>query len=200
MTPLKRLNLKIKLQYLIVIVFSIGLLSCQSKYEQTVLRERYFGGEHNELLFELRIGQKMQDFYDKCTELNKRKEVTQGEGVNAKKILYPKDSNGKEIEMLFFGLQDNERNLRGMRMRFAYKAWAPWAKDYQAEKLIDPIKDSLMAWFPGNTFFPVVVKNDSIPAYIKVDGNRRIILKKKSVRQLAVTIEDISGKFTKRDQ
>lgn len=196
MRSFTNMKLKNKTILLFLGIILLGLSSsCQSEYSKTVRKELALGGTHNELLFDLEIGQKMQDFFDRCTALNKQKEITQGRGLFARKVLSPKKEEDPRIEMLFYGISNENKVLTGMKMRFSYIAWSPWNKELQSEKLIAPIKDSLMQWFPGNSFFKVTLEDEDQPVHIKVDGNRRIRLLALNARQLSVKIEDISNKY-----
>lgn len=194
------INMKLKnktSRLFVVIILMMLSSSCQSEYSRTVRRELAFGGTHNKLLFDLEIGQKMQAFFDRCTQLNKEKKITQGAGVFAHQILKPQNEHDPKIEMLFYGISNQEKILTGMKLRFSYVAWSPWNKKLQSEKLIAPVKDSLMRWFPGNPFFKMTSGIEDQNVHIKIDGNRRIRVLLLNARQLSVKIEDISKKYKK---
>lgn len=190
--------MKWKNKFLFWSFFSLALfqiVGCQSEYSRLVRKELAFGGTHNELLFDLEIGQKMQDFFDRCTALNKAKKITQGSGIFARQELIPTENDGHKIEMLFYGISNPEKTLTGMDLRFSYIGWSPWNKNLQSNMLMAAIKDSMQLWFPGNPFIEVDSGIDNKVALIKVDGNRRIRMIPIDKRQLGVKIEDISGKY-----
>jgi len=62
-----------------------------------------------------------------------------------------------------------------MDFQFYYDAWSLWNKELQSDQLIYSVKDSLTTWYPGNDFIEVTSK-DSIITFVKVDGNRRIMI------------------------
>jgi hypothetical protein len=79
--------------------------------------------------------------------------------------------------------------MTGMDVEFSYEDWALWNKDLYADKLVPVVQDTLMKWFPGNPFMQVK------GSLVKVDGNRQIVLKQKSERDVSVRIEDLEYKY-----
>lgn len=110
----------------------------------------------------------------------------------ARHYLEPKEENGKRIDMLFYGIFDQEDKMTGFRMRFSYTGWSPWAEDYQADDLKEAIEDTLVKWYPGNDFMDVDLKIDDMFASYKIEGNLEFKLIKIDDRQIAVRIEDIT--------
>ena len=88
----------------------------------------------------------------------------------------------------------NKKIMRGMEMRFYFTGWSDWNKELSSDILLKQIKDSLIDWFPGNDFFKVDFKNN-LSTEVKIDGNRRILAFKQNSKDVAVRIEDMSGKY-----
>ena len=110
----------------------------------------------------------------------------------ARHYMEPKEENGKRIDMLFYGIFDDENKMTGFKMRLSYTGWAPWAEGYQAEDLKEAIEDTLMKWYPGNDFMDDLKKDDMFASY-KIEGNLEFKLIKIDDRQIAVRIEDITA-------
>ena len=91
--------------------------------------------------------------------------------------------------MLYYGVFDSNDIMTAVDVKFSYIGWAPWTKHLQADKLLPVVQDSLLKWFPGNSFMKV--KN----VLVKVDGNRQIKLYQESDRDVAVLIEDLEYKY-----
>ena len=84
--------------------------------------------------------------------------------------------------------------MRGFEMRLYFTGWSNSNKDLSSDTLLTQFKDSLKVWFPGNDFFKVNFENN-LSAEVKIDGNRRILAYKVNSKDVAVRIEDMSGKY-----
>ena len=95
--------------------------------------------------------------------------------------------------MSFFGTFDDKRILNGLDVRFNFLGWSSWNKEYQSSVLLEQIKDSLLSWFPGNNFLAVEIEGINKETYVKVDGNRRIILYTVDTKDVALKIDDLTN-------
>lgn len=182
-----------KLIYLGLILLCIA--ACEtSPYKRLKEKELARGITIDSMPFGLKLGDSKKDFYAKCWELNKTGEIMAGPGNEfARHYLEPKEENGKRIDMLFYGIFDEEDKMTGFRMRFSYTGWSPWAEGYQADDLKEAIEDTLVKWYPGNDFIDVDLKIDDMFASYKIEGNLEFKLIKIDDRQIAVRIEDITA-------
>ena len=182
-----------KLLYLGLILLFLG--ACEtSPYKRMKEKELARGIRIDSMPFGLKLGDSKKDFFAKCWELNKTGEILAGPGNEyARHYMEPKEENGKRIDMLFYGIFDDENKMTGFKMRLSYTGWAPWAEGYQAEDLKEAIEDTLMKWYPGNDFLDVDLKKDDMFASYKIEGNLEFKLIKIDDRQIAVRIEDITA-------
>jgi hypothetical protein len=168
-----------------------------------VNQEAEKGQKQDTMVFGMAFGDTKKDFFDRCWQLNNQGKVTQG--PNNKSVQYLL-SSGKEndnltaINMLFYGTFDTENIMVGMDMEFSYKAWSLWNKKYDAQKLLPVLKDTLMNWFPGNAFIPVESEEEKKEIFVKVDGNRQILIYPKNDKDVAVKIEDLTQKYPDKFQ
>ncbi|MAR43837.1 MAG: hypothetical protein CMC48_07150 [Flavobacteriaceae bacterium] len=196
---MKKLNfLNLNRIFFTIIIF-ILFVGCQrqSEYTKVLTRELEKKNEFNDLIFDMKIGQSRQDYFDICYQLNKQKKIISGErSLNPELILKSKNSSvkGSNIKMSFNGIFNEKKIMRGFEMRFYFTGWSNWNKDLSSENLLDQLKDSLNGWFPGNNFFKVNFENN-LSAEVKIDGNRRILAYKVNSKDVAVRIEDMSGKY-----
>lgn len=176
--------------------FLLGMLflySCQSEYSKLVRKELASNVKNDTLFNNLRFGNTKKEFYEICWDLNKKGIATHGENNNyVKKYLMPTDSVNrlKIIKMLFYARFDSSDKITAMDMKFSYSAWAPWNKDLLADALLPVLQDTLLKWYPGNSFMKM--KNG---ISVKVDGNRQIQIKKESDRDVSVLIENLEYKY-----
>jgi len=179
---MKKLFLKfIKMSYRgYILLLLILLVGCsESKYSKLVKTEMAKNIVNDSLLFEMKFGQTRQEFYDQCWKLNNQKIIKQGSNNNFVQYYLPQkegDSSINSIKMLFYGIFDKEKIMRGMDMRFSYNAWSLWNESTHSDKLITVVKDTLQSWYPGNGFIEVTMKRSKKDIFVKVDGNRRIII------------------------
>tara|TARA_B100001109_G_C18737605_1_gene415067 strand:+ start:45 stop:638 length:594 start_codon:yes stop_codon:yes gene_type:complete len=181
-----------------IIIFSL-IVGCQrkSEYSEILTRELEKENEFNDLIFDMKIGQSRQDYFDICYQLNKQKKIISGErSLNPELILKSKNGStkGSNIKMSFNGIFNEKKTMRGFEMRFYFTGWSNWNKDLSSENLLFQLKDTLRKWFPGNDFFKVNFENN-LSAEVKIDGNRRILAYKVNSKDVAVRIEDMSGKY-----
>ncbi|UWX54639.1 hypothetical protein NYZ99_17505 [Maribacter litopenaei] len=135
---------------------------------------------HDSILFNLKFGQHRQEFFRACWQLNQQGLVSNGpenESVKYKLPLNENDSLESEITLLFFGDFNNEKIMTGLDLQFFYSAWSIWNKKLQSDKLIPVVMDTLKKWYPGNDFIKVPIEKDSTHLFVKVDGNRRIVIR-----------------------
>ncbi len=162
--------------------FTIALFwNCSgSEYSRLVEREMASGAVYDSLFLGMRFGQSKQEFFRKCWKLNQKGIISNGPGSNSVKYELPSNENDllhRNITLLFFGDFNDDKIMTGMDLDFYFDAWSIWNKSLQSDKLLPVVMDSLKKWYPGNNFIKVPIKNDSLELLVKVDGNRRIILR-----------------------
>lgn len=149
------------------------------EYSTLVKREMAKGVVYDSLLFDLKFGQTKQEFLSACWKLNQQGIISEGPGSKSVKYILPVNEDSKSesgITLLFFGDFDEDKIMTGMDLQFYYNAWSIWNKNLQSDKLVPVIMDSLKKWYPGNDFIKVSIKKDSVDLFVKVDGNRRIMV------------------------
>ncbi|WP_273568199.1 hypothetical protein [Maribacter halichondriae] len=176
----KRFSIKFlktnKLALVPVLVFMFGCAG--SEYSELVKNEMAKGIVHDSLVFGMKFGQTKKEFFDQCWKLNSKGLISQGPQNQSVKYKLPiKDSTDlkSSMIMLFYGSFDEKNIMNGMDLQFYYEFWAPWNKALQSDKLRFAVKDSLEKWYPGNQF--ITVEKDNKEMLVKVDGNRRMIIK-----------------------
>jgi len=186
--------------YYFLIIFTFTILSCESDYSKLVKKELSTGVKNDSLFFGMKFNDTKKEFFATCQQLNNEKLVSHG--PNNQFVEYTMKANEDDessIQMLFYGMFNEEQIMTGMNMRFSYNAWAPWNTDLNAEKLIPSVKDTLQKWFPGNEFMKVNLKKLNKDTFIKIDGNRQIKLYILDDKHLTVRIEDLDKKSEYND-
>lgn len=185
---------------LFVGVLALSLQSCESEYQQYVDRELGTGEVRDSLVLGMRMGQTKKEFFATCWELNKQKVITAGTGNQYARYVVDADTlgdNSRAKDMLFYGIFDEEDVMRGMDMKYAYRAWAPWNRDRYADTLLNHLREQYLSGYPGNDFIELEVEGLKAPAMVKIDGNRQILMYPINNKDVKVRIEDLRYKLEK---
>ena len=174
-------------------------ISCQSEYTKYVESELDKGLINDSLIFGMRMGQTRKDFFRICWDLNKAQIITNGEGMNAKYVEKLDSTKDKTLQktMLFYGIFDQTDTMRGMNIKYRYDSWAPWNKDRHSSVLLNEMKEYYRTNYKGNEFLEIDLEGIKYKAYVKIDGNRQILMYQKDDKDIAVKIEDLRYKYKK---
>jgi hypothetical protein len=108
-------------------------------------------------------------FFGHCWKLNKQGLLKQGpENMT---IEYKIDELNYPARMYFYP-EFHKGQIYEMPVTFQYEGWAPWNKKLSADSLQVDVLDLLKEWY-GEDFMKIDHPEKG-PAYVKVDGNRRI--------------------------
>lgn len=178
---------------LLVLCFFV-FTSCKSDYSKTVQTEIESGKINNDLFLGIEFGQSSQEYFEQCFKLNAQKKINQANrGGFAEYVMTPflKDDPNKIIMSFKPNFNDN-KILTTIDVRFKYTTWAPWNKAAQSDVLIKKIQDTIMNWYSGNKFFKLDI-TDNKDAFIKIDGNRQIIMYKLGSQNVKMLIKDLNS-------
>ncbi|MFZ9982664.1 MAG: hypothetical protein ACO3FI_11600 [Cyclobacteriaceae bacterium] len=176
-----------------VLALAIMVTGClQSEYTKLVKEELATGVRKDSVVFDIELGDSRDEFYAKCTELNKQQLIMQGSGAFSVQHFF-KDSlvhsKPREIKLLFSPIFDKGDTLAGMDLDYSYSDWAPWNKSAQSDSLEVYLIRLLELKFKGNPF--IEVKSQNVPLKVKVDGNRRMVIVKKNEQIVSVKVQDL---------
>lgn len=172
--------------FIFIILLAAG--ACKSDYEKMVERELNSGVRHDSLFLGLYFGMTRDSFYEHCFGLNRQGLVTNGPQNNT--VLYAIKGYSQPIDMNFYPDFNRDKIWR-MRVYFNYEAWAPWNKMLYAEKLVPETLDLLGKWYgPG---FLSLKTPEGKPLWVKMDGNRQLLLVIQDEKMLRVEISDMTN-------
>ena len=106
--------------------------------------------------------------------------------------IYNPDNN---MELLFYGIFDENKILSGLKMRISFLGWDPTIKNLQNEHLLTEGLKMMKHIYPGNSFFKLNKEINGSPIMTKVDGNRLITAYVFDNRFVQLTIEDLNIKL-----
>ena len=189
------MNHYLKIVYMILA--TLFLASCESDYSKKIKSELESGDSYENLFLDLNVGDTKKDFYDKCWLWNKKGLVSQGPGNQYAKynldLSEGKDSLGN-VELLFYGIFDDNDVMYGMDMKMSYKAWSLWNEKYHATSLVNDLQEYYIKLYGKNKFIPITIEKE-VTAYAKIDGNRQILIYPINKKDVAVKITDTKKQY-----
>lgn len=186
-------NDKIKLM---LYAFSLSMLaSCTGNnsttpYQNLVETGMASGKRNDSIFFGIYLGMPAKGFFAHCWELNKQGIFTDGKSNTA--VMYKLHHNElKYPGSMHFYPEMRENKVAKMSVSFQYDGWAPWNKHLFSDSLLADVYILYKRWYPkGNPFIKVNDKEKGI-LYVKVDGNRRIIIGAKDDMEVKADYTDL---------
>jgi len=179
----------------VLLAISIILISCKQKemdaYKELVEKEQHSGKRVDSLFMDIKLGMKSNDFYLYCWQKNKEGIFSDGSANTS--VAYQLDSSELRhpAEMNFYPEFVNGY-ISGMWAKFQYKGWMPWNKELGSEKLLPDVLELYKRWYPEGNPFLELNDPERGTIYVKVDGNRRIILGRFDDVQVKADYTDLS--------
>ena len=176
---------------LFTLLIITGCTNDNFKRYQSLVAEEPASGKHADSLFAgIYLGMSSKDFYVHCWQLNKAGLFTDGENNNAVLYQLHKGELKYNASMNFYPEFLNGKIYK-MQATINYDAWAPWNKSMMADSLQQDVLKLFAKWYPaGNPFLRIEDKERGV-IYVKVDGNRRIIVGKYDDMRVKVDYTDL---------
>jgi hypothetical protein len=181
-------------------LLSVVLLTCAftacteetayRQYQAVVAKELADGQRVDSLFFDIHFGMSSKEFFAHCWEMNKKGLFTDGENNTA--VLY-KLHNGElpyPASMNFYPAFSQDKICQ-MSVNFQYDAWAPWNKHLFADSLQLSVLELYKTWYKRGSPFMKLDDEKRGTIYVKVDGNRRIIIGKYDDSRVKVDYTDL---------
>ncbi|MDQ6814461.1 MAG: hypothetical protein M3040_12035 [Bacteroidota bacterium] len=181
--------------------FAIGLfmalfsLACNrdkglQQYKGLVQSELQSGRKVDSIFFGIYLGMSSKQFYTHCWELNKKGLLTDGNNNTA--VLHKLNNNElKYPASMNFYPEFKLDKITRMLVSFEYDSWAPWNKKLYSDSLLPDLLKLYQKWYQGNPFIEMEDKEKNRKIFIKVDGNRRIIIGRFNDRIVRVDYSDL---------
>ncbi|HMO40166.1 MAG TPA: hypothetical protein PKC76_11145 [Saprospiraceae bacterium] len=176
----------------ILSILALTFWHCNSptaEYERMVRKALASGERQDSLFLGVYLGMTSKDFYAHCWELNRQGLVKEGP-ANASVQYYLPDTE-PPIRMLFYPVFQDDK-IHEMSLEFTYIGWAPWNRQFYADKLQVELLGILESWY-GQGFIRLESAS-SKELYVKIDGNRRISLWQQDEQVVKGLITDLSVK------
>jgi hypothetical protein len=185
-------------------LFALALLlltgSCRNdsrSYSALVKKELSSGKVSNQLLLDIRFGMTRKAFYSYCWTMHNK--GTFEDGANSTAVLYHLRGPGqlRYPASLNFYPEFRKDSIYKMWAQVEYDAWAPWNRNLFADSLMLDVVRLYSQWYPGNEFLKLTDPHRGT-IYVKVDGNRRIIVGKKDDAHVNVDYTNLLAENVKQ--
>ncbi len=166
-----------------------GIFGCSdnSSYQQLLASELALNTRKDSLFHGIYLGMSKKDFYTHCWDLNNRGVFHQG--TRNTTVLYRLEDLQHQVLMDFYPVFQND-SIVEMPVYFKYAGWAPWNKHLFADSLREHLVPLFEEWY-GSGFMPVTLE-DQRTGYVKIDGNRRILLTVEDEKNVKALISDMT--------
>ena len=168
----------------IIILILFILIACSQgsdmdKYNRLVKKELAGNKKVDSIFFGIHFGMTQKNFFAHCWEMNKKGILTDGnDGRGNMNVLYKLGKELKYPASMNFYPDFNDSTIWRMRVLFHYDGWGPWNKHMAADSLLPDVLSLYKKWYnDGNSFIQINDKTRGT-LYVKVDGNRKIIIGK----------------------
>ncbi len=162
------------LLFISVAVFFACKQTPTSIYTQTVKQELAKGERLDSLFLGFKMGMRADSFFSSCRKMNQEQIIREGIDDNAMVIHYDMQTEFKSPAAMNFFPKFKDTTMLEMGISFTYDGWAPWNEEMKASKLLPEVKTLLEKWY-GVGFFSIGKKQGE-KVWVKIDGNRRILL------------------------
>lgn len=163
--------------------------SCQPKteYQELVETELAQNIRQDSLFLDIHFNMGNKDFFTHCWNLNKQGILTNGTGNS---IRYDVSDEFNQSTIMNFYPKFVDGKIFEMPVEFQYEAWSPWNKDLTVDVLMDEVKAVLDRWY-GEGYLKMVSPDGLQTVWVKVNGNRRIRVFRKSISSVSVIFTDL---------
>ena len=154
-------------------------------------RELESGVRHDSLFLGISFGMTPEEFFAHCWELNKKGMMRQSNQNNAVYHEIDSTTTRKRMAMEFYPTFKEGDGIVEMPVIFKYVGWAPWNKDLDRDKLLLDTKNLIEKWY-GPGFIPFG-EEKNLDAWVRVDGNRRVLVLPRDETTVKVTMTDLTA-------
>ena len=192
-----------KLFKLLLIFLLTGIFSCQQtdlqRYTKLVREERESSKVINDIYFGISLGMPSKDFYTHCWDMNKKGIFKDGPGNTCVQYMLDKGELKYPGFMTFYP-EFKEGTIYSLWTKFEYSGWMPGNKQLSADSLLPEVIKLYEKWYPAGNPFMKIVQKEKAPIWVKVDGNRRILIRKFDDMEVKVDYVDTRREKAEKDK
>jgi hypothetical protein len=149
--------------------------SALDHYNSLVKKEMSSNRKVNDIFLGISLNMTSKDFYLHCWNMNKKGLFTEGDGNMSVSYKLVHNELLHPAQMNFYPEFKNGK-IYHVWARFQYAGWGPWNKELNSDHLLPDVVRLYKKWYPGGNAFITINDKKKGRLYVKVDGNRRIII------------------------
>ena len=190
--------------FLIFIILSVGFLSiysCESSildsksYQKLIKEETGKNHRYDSIVHGIRLGMTYEDFYYYVFKENRAGLFLPSRGGSMVKIDIDKGFD-YPVQFDFFPqkIEGKAKPLKEYKAYISYKDFSTYNKQMSLNSLVDQTLRFFEKGYEGNKFYKIPNDEDIFVRYnyVKIDGNRKILIKPSSaMNQLYILFEDL---------
>jgi len=159
-----------------------------------LLKEQESKVRYDSLFLGLKFGMYRADFFDYCREMNRNKIFMNGPmtATSSRSVLYSINGLKYEAKMFFYPVFEKQK-IAKMEAHFEFEGWATWNKERYSTVLLPEVKQLVQDWYKGNDFVALEV-DDGKEVFVKIDGNRQMLLYAYDNQTVDLIITDLNPK------
>ncbi|TLP74030.1 hypothetical protein [Maribacter sp. ACAM166] len=191
--PIKIFKIFLFLGTLLSIVF---FSSCSRKItlDEYVTKELEKNIRQDSLIYGVHFGMTGEEFQRYCTGMNQKKIfMPNPSGTNVR--LEISNGFGTPVYLNFFPVLIGKSPIRKVNASLKYKKFSYYEEKHKIEILVNQAITYFEEGYGGNRFFSIPHENKLLKfMYVKIDGNRKILLKPTfEGQELEIEFEDLSN-------
>jgi hypothetical protein len=157
-------------------LFSFSSCSENLSYEEYVAVELSKGVYHDSLIYRIRFGMTYEEFDSYCLAMNKKKIFMPSHNGSAVRLRL-QDGFDAPVYFDFFPTASVNKNISKLIASMTYQNFSYYDKKYEIDNLVPEAIAFFEKGYGGNEFFAIPHENKLLKyMYVKIDGNRKIIL------------------------
>lgn len=179
----------------IISMIAVLFFSCNDNkisYESYVANELASGERNDSLIYGIHFGMTEEEFKSYCTGMNLQKRFMPNPRGTAVRLELRK-SFGAPVVFDFFPKLIPDKPITKLTASMKYRDFSYYDKTYDIGNLVVEAKDYFENGYGGNKFIAIPHENKLLKyMYVKVDGNRKILLKPTfDGQELQIEFEDL---------
>ncbi len=176
------------------ILFGYSFFSCSEKiiFEEIISDELAKEIRYDSLIYGIHFGMTNKEFSEYCTDMNREKIFMPNHNGSTVRLNL-QDGFGAPVHFDFFQDFEKDGKIIKINASLQFRDFSYYNKNYAIENLITETKTNFEKGYGGNKFFEVPHENKLLKyQYIKIDGNRKIVLSPNfDGQKLNVEFEDL---------
>jgi len=170
----------------LVMIMLLAACDNRSPYQKMVDEGLKSGERYDTTFMGMTFGMTVKEFFDYAYEKNQQGIYDQGSGT----VVYRTENDLPFPAKFEFYPVFQDTQIVELPLAVTYDSWAPWNKRASADSLQVDLKNMLEQQLGGG--FVEVTHPDRGTIFVKVDGNRRIIIAKQDDQIAKVLYTDMS--------